>query len=159
MLVQRTNKVSEAKRETVVEQYRIDIMKLHVTLKYDSFERSFFVSCDQENRTFKWLAKVVFHRYTIFVPTVDKVPPPHMQLHAAPSKELMICSRTFSPPIEANISDFMKDGDMVICRLENNPQSEDVRIKFYIKYSGKTTGRTYVILTAKKQEVRPTWHM
>lgn len=129
-------------------------MQIHVTLKYGSFERSFFVSCDQDNRTFKWLAKVVFHRYTIFVPAVDKAPPSHMQLHTEPSSEITLCPKTFSPPMEANISDFMKDGDMVTCRLDNIPQSrEDIRIKFYLKHLGKTSGRTYVILTAKNQEV------
>lgn len=132
-------------------------MQIHVTLKYGSWERSFFVTCDQENRTFKWLAKVVYHRYTIFVPDVDKVPPPHMQLHTLSDKDSSsnVCPNTFSPPIEANISDFMKDGELVICRLENNPQtqSKDIRMKFFLRYTGKTTGRTYVILTAEKQKV------
>jgi hypothetical protein len=131
-------------------------MKLHVTLQFGSLERSFFVSCDQDNRTFKWLAKVVFHRYTIFVPEVDKVPPPYMQLHAEANKETLKGPNTFSPPMEANISDFVSAGDTIVCRLESNLQSSDICIKFFLNYSGKGSERGctyYVILSTKKQEV------
>lgn len=128
-------------------------MKIHITLWYGSMERTFFVTCDRDTCTFQWLAKVVFQRYTIFVPDVDKVAPPHMKLHAEPTKDISICPNTFSPPVEASISDYVMEGDMILCRLENNDHSGDVLIQFFLKHTGKTSGRKYSVLSSKKQQV------
>ena len=128
--------------------------QLHINLKYDSFERLFLISYDPKKHTFKWLAKAVFQRYTIFIPDVDKPPPPHLKLHIGDSKEVSICSNTFSPPIEALICDYVDEKDVVVCQFTNYDfHSNCIRIKFFLKYTGPSCERSYVDITAQQQEV------
>lgn len=127
-------------------------MKLNITLKCGALERSFFVTCQGDNRTFKWLAKVVYHRYTIFVPEADKAQPSRLQQFPT-----LLCDElydTFSPPIDAEVSEHVNEGDLVVCHLDNASSSNNIRIKFFLKQTGKSPGRTYAVLSAQTQEVK-----
>ena len=107
-------------------------------------------------RNFKWLAKVVYHRYTVFVPETDKYTPSLMQQRITtwPNSDPEVQDPMFfSPPIDGLLSEYVSDGDLVICHMDIQPPSNDMRIKFYIKYTGNTVGRTYIDISHTTQEV------
>jgi len=130
-------------------------MQLNISLKCGTLRRSFFVTCEG-HRTFEWLAKVVFHRYTIFVPQLDKLKPfdhdPTTEPQS-PDKGLMMDSNSFSPPISGVIAEYLSDGDMVVCCLDKSKSSSNaIRVKFFIKSTGQAVGRTYAVISAATQE-------
>ena len=95
-------------------------------------------------RNFKWLAKVVYHRYTVFVPETDKYTPSLMQQRITtwPNSDPEVQDPMFfSPPIDGLLSEYVSDAVRAGAKLFGYSDSTVIHSKheFELKFPLKVS--------------------